>query len=479
VAIAHGLTQRLAPPQQLAIGAHEIAHIRSGSLWWLMGGFPLGLALGFSSLFFVPEGTAAGLALCLGVLVPRMWLSRATELLCDRMAAEWTSPEDLRAGLSRLHAVHPVDLSSFWGRAAYSLATHPPLPVRLAALGDTQTDAQAHRVAAALGQGLLLTLLGAAVFFQLGFWAFLLLTLTPTLLLSLGAKAAIQRQRKRMPGQRNLWVWGVVPLLASLVWLLRAIQAGEGILWPVLLMLVLEIIILPMAWRHRKRSKVLKSLSAALAARDFESIWALRSTQAKQLFRDPALNHDVLAVGVVLDKFGAAKELQELIPRFPQAGLTLADILVYRDPQASLLAGEALSERLPQDAGGAVAMGRALIALGELDLAQGQLVRAQELQGGAAAVLLEAELALAQERFALCHTQLQRAEELAPGDPWLVLLRADLALTLGELDQAQADLEHVAETLVAMPVQGMSVRLEQLRERLSASQGPADADAEE
>ena len=60
-----------------------------------------------------------------------------------------------------------------------------------------------------------------------------------------------------------------------------------------------------------------------------------------------------------------------------------------------------------------------------------------------------------------------------------MLLRADLALTLGELDQAQADLDHVAETLVAMPVQGMSVRLEQLRARLSASQGPADADAEE
>ena len=479
VAMAHGLTQRLEPPQQLAIGAHEIAHIRTGSLWWLMGGFPLGLALGFVGLLFLPVGTATGLALVLGVLLPRMWLSRPTELLCDRKAAEWTSAVEMREALKRLHAVHPVDLGSFWGRVAYSLATHPPLPVRLAALGEEGTDARAHRVAAAVGQSLLLALVAAAVLFELDFWAFLCLSMLPTVLLTLGAKAAIQRQRRRQPGRSRRWMWGVIPLLGSLVWMLRAIQAEQSVTWPLLSLVVLEAILLPMAWRHFKRNKSVKALGALLAAKDFEAIWALRTSQAKQLHRDPALNHDVLAVGVMLDKVGAAKELQELIPRFPQAGLTLAGLLVYRDPSASLAAALAFSALLPQDPAGPVAEARAWIAQRELEEARACVARVQQLEVKAAAWILQAELALVERRFSDCHSALEQAELCAPGDPWLVLVRAELALALGELDKAQTELAHVADTLAAIPVQGMGHRMAQLKARLLASQAPQGADSEE
>ncbi len=473
VAVAHGLVQRLSPAQQLAIGAHEIAHIRSGSLWWLMGGFPVGLALGFVALFFAPMDTALGLALCLGIFLPRIWLSRPTEVLCDRMAAEWTSAETLREALERLHAVHPVDLNSRWGKLAYALATHPPLPVRLAALGDPNADGAAHQRAAVLAQTLLVLTLATAVALQAPFAVFLVLVLVPTFVLSRGARVALKRRQTRMPGQRRWWMVAVIPLVVLLFASLDPeLEAQRG--WVLLGMLALEVVLIPLLWRHYKGKRLVKQLQTRLAAGDLEGVWAYRSTHAKALYRSPALNHDVLAVGTLLEKFGAAKELLELVPSFPQAGLTLADLTVYRDPEMSLKAARAFQAALPQDPGGPVAVGRALLAQGDLVGAEQALEGVRALEGKAAAEILAAELALAHQRFQVCHSHLDQAELHAPGDPWLMLVRADLALSLDELDRAQSAMEHVAGTLDAMPVQGMGVRLSALRARLSAIQAETD-----
>lgn len=59
-----------------------------------------------------------------------------------------------------------------------------------------------------------------------------------------------------------------------------------------------------------------------------------------------------------------------------------------------------------------------------------------------------------------------------------MLARADLALSLGELDRAQSAMEHMAATLEAVPVQGMGVRLSALRARSSAIQAEPDGPLE-
>lgn len=467
VILADGLLHRLDEDEQHALACHELGHHSSGSLWWLLAPWPLGAALAFTLLPSVREVTVIGLAFALGFFGSRVWVSRPVELLCDRIAAQATEPATIRSALTRLHALHPVPLEGWLGPLAYLLATHPPLPIRLQALGEEQPLAVRHRVAHLLGNLVLLGTLGLLVASEVNPFFFLTLAAVPPFLLALGARRALKQGRGRQPVSwvQRYFIPGLLVFIALAVSvILGSVKGTLSSLWLVPT-LVAELLVVVFAIRFRRTHRLRKQIQEAVHRRDFAWVWGLWAEQGARISKEPSLAHDVLVCGWVLGEVGTDRDLLALCPRFPQAGLSLSSLSLFRTPELAAQAAQAVIQALPNDHAGYVCLGRARLEQGDLEGAREAAEQARAADDDPLIGALEAWIQVRSGELESAKALLEEVELERPGDPWAQLIGLELALESGDTEAASEDLLRLERAVADMPVHGFGPALERLRAR--------------
>lgn len=163
VAVSSGLIEQMTAEEARAVLAHEMAHVKSGDMFWmtLISGVSNSLVM-FASFvlsklatgsIFERDGFLSGfvrviletiLQLVLGLfaMVFVMAFSRYREFRADAQAAQWTGREGMIAALQRLNQNHdtevtmPASMQAFgiFGGKAGLFASHPSIEERIEAL---------------------------------------------------------------------------------------------------------------------------------------------------------------------------------------------------------------------------------------------------------------------------------------------------------------------------------------------------------
>lgn len=491
VVVADGLVHRLTPPQVAAVLAHEVAHIASGSLWWLMLPAPLGATLALALMPWIGPFGALALALTLGLGLRRL-VSRSTERLCDRLGAALSSAEAFREGLRRMHALHPMREGGWRGALAWGVAGHPHLSERLRALGGGATaEAERHaRVsrmafagwgAAVLSGGLPLLLAGeAGEPVAVGIWVLTALALV--FAARLGARSTLARQGRlvprRLPGR---WVmvagWGLLlvgfalaalhlaPCVGLCCVLLGFVGMGFGEL------------------RARGVRRLRAGVGELLQGQDLEGAHRLGQASARALRRDPALRLDLALVALALGRreegMAALEDLVQRAPRLVLAPLKLGSVLLGEAPERSLALGRLAVQRAPTEPLGWLLQVRALRRLDRSGEAQVAWKAAEALGIEDPGLPTQAaELALDRGDLEAARGWVAQARERGPGELDLLLVEARLALALGDRAAVAAWLGRAEALCADHPFVFADWRLAELRSALAGSatpEGPAPA----
>jgi Zn-dependent protease with chaperone function/tetratricopeptide (TPR) repeat protein len=481
VILADGLVHRLEPEEHEAILAHEVAHVSTGSLWWLQLPLPLAASISMAMLVWVDMWVVAGSTWALWAFLSRV-IGRPTELLCDRRAAELTSPQAMISGLRKMHAVHPVRDPGWRWSVSWALATHPPAQLRVHALGEDQGPlARRLRWTSALGFGLWLTLYLAV----LGSWTLLpgldsfligvnlaLLGLGLQLAPRLAARSFLRRRRALvppgLPGRRWtrvgwwMFVFGFASILAD--WM--------GCWTPVLLLGGLLGMGLG-AFRARGLRKLRSQLHEAMSAGKLAEARHIGQAHPGHLKRDPGLRHDVALANAALGCRGEAIEALERVlqrpERLPMAALSLGRMRLSDDPGRSLELGAWLTQHLPGEIAGPLLVCDALRRLRRPDEAMAAWAQARALEPDDPGVLILAiELALDADDADEAERWAEQARERAPGELTLQLAEARLALARGELETFHQQLDRARAILEDHPLAFVQWRIEELEAELTA-----------
>jgi Zn-dependent protease with chaperone function len=481
VILADGLVHRLEPDEHAAILAHEIAHIRTGSLWWLQLSLPVAATISMAMLVWVDMWVALGSTWALWVFLARV-ISRPTERLCDRRAAALTSPAAMISGLRKMHAVHPVRDPGWRWTVAWALATHPPATLRIHDLGEDQGPiARRLRRTSAVA----FTLWLAAYLAVLSTWSLLpwldsfaigiglaLLGLGLQLAPRLAARTSLRR-RKRMvppglPGRTLaragwwLFVLGTASILADLLgW------------WTGLMMLGALVCLGLASFRGRGLRSLRQRVHKELQGHHFGVAHQIGMDHPRHLVRDPGLRHDValasLAAGHRLDGIDALEAVVERAPKLLVAALTLGKVKLEDDPARSLAMGLRLSQALPDDAPGPIIECMAQRRLGHHHEAMAAWARARALIPDDPGVLVLAiELAIDAGSLHEADRWVVQAEERTPGGLDLLLAQARLALARGDPDTALVHLERARAVLADHPLAFLDWRLAELEQHLAS-----------
>ena len=475
VILADGLVHRLEPDEHEAILAHEIAHVRTGSLWWLQLSLPIAATISMATLVWVDMWVAAGSTWALWAFLARI-ISRPTELLCDRRAAALTSPQAMISGLRKMQAVHPVRDPGWRWTVAWALATHPPTELRIHELGEAQGPlARRLRLTSATGFGIWL-LLYLAVFST---WWLLpsldsffiavtlgLLGLGLQLAPRLAARSSIRRRSRLIPPGlpgHKLGRAGLVMLLIAML----CIIVGWLDWWTVLLLLGAVISSGIGAIRGRGLRALRHRLHKAMQAQDFETVRRLGIEQANKLRRDPGARHDValanLACGYTHEGFEALEGVVRRAPKLLMAVLTLGNLKLPRDPKRSLELGALLSLRLPKDPLGPLLEARAQQRLGHHHKAMAAWTRARVLEADDPGVLIMAmELAIDAGSLDEAEAWSTKARVRAPGELTLLLAQARLAIIQARPSAASDHLARARAVMADHPLAFLGWRLEEL-----------------
>ena len=167
VAVSSGLLEQMTAEEARAVIAHEMAHVKSGDMFWMtvINGISNGL-VNFISIIVArlivgdTKDSATGsfsvmilqtiLSMVFGVFAAIfvMAFSRYREFRADAQAADWIGPRDMIAALQRLsnnyqtEETMPGSMQAFgiFGSKAGLFATHPSLDERIEALRNRQND---------------------------------------------------------------------------------------------------------------------------------------------------------------------------------------------------------------------------------------------------------------------------------------------------------------------------------------------------
>ncbi len=481
VILADGLIHRLEPEEHEAVLAHEVAHIRTGSLWWLQLPLPVAASLSMAMLIYVDMWVAAGSTWALWAFLTRL-VSRPTERLCDRRAAALTSPRAMISSLRKMHAVHPVRDPGWRWSVSWALATHPPVQLRIHALGEDQgplarrlrwTSALGFALWALLYVALLSTwsllpwldsfLIGSAVG-SLG----LGLQLAPRL----AARSSLRRRRRLvppgLPGRRlgRAGWWLLVLGFASIL--------ADAMGWWTPLMLLAGLLLAGLAsFRARGLRKLRARLYEAMSAGKLAEVRHLGRAHPGHLQRDPGIKHDVALANAALGCRGEAHEAHEEIvqqpERMPMAALSLATLRMSDDPARSLQLASWLCERLPEETTGPLLCCEALRRLRRHDEAMACWARARAIDPEEPGVLIQAiELALDTGSEDEAERWAAQARERSPGELSLQLAEARLALVRGDLDAFHALLARARAILEDHPLAFLQWRIEELEAERTA-----------
>jgi heat shock protein HtpX len=167
VAVSSGLIEQMTAEEARAVLAHEMAHVKSGDMFWMtiISGVSNSLVLFASYILsklvvgslFEKDSFIAGfvkviievvLQMVLGLfaMIFVMAFSRYREYRADAQAAQWVGRNDMIAALQRLNQNHnteesmPASMQAFgiFGSKAGMFASHPALDERIEALRNRQ-----------------------------------------------------------------------------------------------------------------------------------------------------------------------------------------------------------------------------------------------------------------------------------------------------------------------------------------------------
>ena len=482
--ISDGILQRLKPAEADAVLGHELAHIVNGSLWLIPTAFAGSIALGVLLLGLSDPMDASGapwlVALgCWGMVGPvYAAVSRPNERWCDLHAARAVGFAAMSSALDKIHTTLPVPLTGWRSVLVHAVATHPSRASRLAhlrryapaaelpALPPPEPSLALHRRAAwgAAAVWLACLAIGVMLLRQGALAAGLgVLVLPAVLQLSILLRVFLPARlaaRRRLPFRvrGRWWFWGGLGMVIAVALLgvkapgvILGIQdpAFRRFLWKAFPWVGLASTLGGFAAMvaggllMRGSRKLPGTVVELLARGDF---LGARGKVLSRKCTDPALRYlaAVAAVAARQREVGTA-ELESIVAgkRVPPAAfLTLSGLLRARDPERALELARSAAKRLPADPAAHLSVAGALMALGRLDEGDAAAAAIERVPGqvGANALALRARVALSRGETLRAEALLAAAAKAAPGEPRVLVVRAQLLArsgTTGEAIQAR------------------------------------------
>jgi Zn-dependent protease with chaperone function len=501
--VTDGILTRLAPLERDAVVAHELGHIVNGSLWLLAAVIPVSCAAATAISAWLGPSLAVPFGLAMGMGLRRI-VSRPLERDADCRAARAIGFRETIAALTKIHAVHPLGNSGLMPLLVYATATHPSPEMRLSWLrakapagdvsgkGSCPRTIRLHRIAAAVAFVVWLLVLAGTLaariwaphltFLAAPLWA---VALTPAVLVRLAHWRHVSVAKRRMGHSRVRTVVVVIALLVCPIlgtfpeqakFLLTPLgwfnDSEQFLLFP----LLLAVICLPFAcWSKRVQEtrKLRREVMVALQLHDFRRVLEIGRSAPKIVARDSLLRyHIAFARAVDGDCPAAIAELDRLWhehPGLPVTALTLSALLLDADlAEQALAVAHSVARRLPDDAATHLLVARSLRRLGRLKESSEACNRALAVEPrSGTAHAIAAALALDEGDFFQAQQAIATGLELSPGEPYVLLCRAEIVLKTQPFANPRAAMEEALAVIRANPFAFYHADVERLGQMLT------------
>lgn len=489
VVATDGTLHRLDPGERDAILAHELGHLARS-----IGARQLA-ATAFAGLAAVSSSPVLPLHVALfwlfaATMFLRRWIGHREEFAADRLGASLAGATAMAKALDKTHAANQLAFAGPW---LHALASHPHRSHRAAALARlggpalapdevllARRAATAHRLAVAASAALLLGAIGCGV----AGWQIpaLLCTLTTLLAAVLPMLLFVRRLQR---DARTLGVPGARRVVRLPFGMILTVMAGIALvrldLDPVIRMLGLGLVAL--VWGtivilRRREVRVRLHLAERLQHRDLRGWLAKYAGLPRHVRQRPDLWQTAAEVHRALgDRSTADAELARLQhrrPRLHTARLLRIAWLRGTAPAAAVAEADALLRRLPDHPIVLGVLAAARRAAGDLDGASKAVQRAIALRPAEGLFQsTAARIATARGDLAAARTALAAAERLAPGEPRVLLARAELAIAAGA-PEAAADFAAAEAACARTLFLHADADLAEVRARLAAVPPPPD-----
>ncbi|MBW3543102.1 MAG: hypothetical protein KY476_22820 [Planctomycetes bacterium] len=475
---------RLPPAQRDALVAGGLSQFAANVRWWMALPTLAAslLAVAVAGIYGAVMALSLGLAIRVGL---NRLMSRRFSRYSDREAARHVSPRATALSLRAAYAVHEPPMPKWLGLLDAATGHYPSLAQRLAALPDAagQDDRRAveeSRKARSDSRAACLTvILWAAVTLlsllpivrEISPWlatGLLLAVATfPLGVFVLQLAAALLRPIRRWDASRE-WLAMLIACLSPLVVLaclpfldfsrLTGSRLAIGILFVILVASGVLAVSLGMVRRMWGPSRLLQAVNEAMAKQEFTRVLELTASAGETAARDRVARYQAaLAAAVVGQHARAIAELgaiREAHPRFRQASLMLAAVyLADGQPEQARELSLAVAEELKTDPEPFVLLSRACRELERYDESERAAIRALEVEPNCGtARAAAAGVALDRGEMARARAVIEEARCLAPGDPFVLLVAAQVAQATEDPGTAAIAFEQAAEAAAANPL---------------------------
>jgi len=475
VLFSDGFLHRLNAEEQKAVVAHELGHFKTWSLWAFMicGGLSACLCTVFA-LWFSP------FALCLlcwpmATVIHRV-MSRPFEHASDAVAERYVSGAAMAGALETIENLQPFN-SDWRSLPLHAIDGHPSSRVRIARLRKTPLEQSlSHTLAPWVALGLALLVLSMALLIGDEVWEILLLglvfvgvILAPRAALKL-AKTDVDRRRRRLVPTghpETPWIFATAALTIAMVLIQAFVFGIEGVTFLVALPL------LAFGYfgvRIRQRRQLRQRVAVALASKNWAEAIAVGATHPKWLSKDPIGLHDVSLAQLMGGDWQAGldglRTAAERSPGFLLPWLTLAGAQRWTNPGQAVASARKAVDAAPDSPDALTVLADAL-AQADLPLEAEEAIVAALQIGSAQRILpIAARVSLRGGDLDICRTRLDEARRVAPGDPYVTLVEADLFASSGDIDSARVSLEKAKSALALVPLHFMAPYVAQLESAL-------------
>jgi Zn-dependent protease with chaperone function len=503
--VTDGLLHRVTPDERDSIVAHELAHLSTHSLWLYASVMPItGVTAVVMSLWVgAPVALTFAAALYMGIY---RLVSRRVEFACDAGAGRAVGFARSASALHKIHVVHPFLREGILTFLVHATATHPSRAERLTrlrraasptereAMSDESTmarrDCWAARIAffvwlASLATGVGLVTLPIRAGSTLAVLVLLTTALTPFILIVIALRRQQRIEQRRIRGaglSRRMFYAGLLTLTLSVIGIAMTVALGSTSSVPslamgivLLLLLLLSLVglvagaclLLVGMFRMSRVKRVRADVEIAIRVRDFARTQTILQSAPRYAARDPVVRHNVaLANALAGDRQAALRALDQLardLPRLPITFLTLAFLHYDRDPGRSLQCAEHVARLLPNDPLPHFKIARALRRLGRVAEAEAAANRAITLAPQEGALYaVAAGIALDQNDVERAKLLADQASARAPGDAYVLLALAELAVCAGTPEDAKTAIAAARAAIQTNPFVFLDSQLESL-----------------
>jgi tetratricopeptide (TPR) repeat protein len=209
--------------------------------------------------------------------------------------------------------------------------------------------------------------------------------------------------------------------------------------------------------RWQEIRKVRGEVAVAFQVHDFRRVLEIGKSAAAVVARDPQLRYNMAFTRAICgDPAGAIGDFESLWhdqPGLPLTAITLSVLLLDADqPERALDVARSAAKRLPDDAMPLLLVARSLRRLGRLDEAKVVCERALVLDpGGAKGHALAAAIALDEGDIVEAQKRIESALELGPGEPYILLVRAEIVLRSQPFEDSRAAVEEAYAAVRSNP----------------------------